>query len=158
MFKKILVCLDGSQLAEAILPYAIEQARCFDSDLVLFRAFSVPPAISLAMPGMPSLPVESKRVEKLLIEDEKEAETYLESLADKLQSEEKLKVSYESVLGAAGPVIIDYCARQEIELVTLVTHGRSGLGRAMLGSVADYVIRHSKIPILLIRPIGNKTQ
>jgi nucleotide-binding universal stress UspA family protein len=154
MFKKILVCLDGSRLAEAILPYASEQARRFDSELVLFRALSERSSISLALPGMPGVPIDNKRVEKLLIEDKKEAETYLESLAERLRAETKLEVSYDQVLGVAGPAIVEYCEDQGVELIAIATHGRSGPGRVVLGSVADYVIRHAGIPILLIRPGG----
>jgi nucleotide-binding universal stress UspA family protein len=156
MFKKILVCLDGSTLAEQILPYATEQARRFDSELVLFRAFSEPSAISLALPGMPGVPIDTGRVEKHLMEDEREAETYLKSLADKLQVETRLMVSYDKMLGSAGPAIVEYCETQEIELIAIATHGRSGLGRAVLGSVADHVIRRSGMPILLVRPTGDK--
>jgi nucleotide-binding universal stress UspA family protein len=152
MFKKILVCLDGSRLAEQILPYAVEQAKRFASEIVLFKAFSEPSTISLAMPGMPGVPIDTGRVERHLIEDEREAETYLKSLADKLQTETGLRVNYDKVLGLAGPAIVEYCRDQEIELIAIATHGRSGFGRALLGSIADYVIRHSGIPILLIRP------
>ncbi len=158
MFKKILVCLDGSDLAEKILPYAIEQAKRFDSELVLFRAFSEPSAISLAIPGMPGVPIETKRTEKHLIEDEQEAEIYLKSLADKVQAEEKIKVNYEKVLGVAGPAIVEYSVKQGIELIAIATHGRSGPGRVVLGSVADYVIRRSGMPILLIRPTIDKVK
>jgi nucleotide-binding universal stress UspA family protein len=154
MFKKILVCLDGSKLAEAILPYAIEQAKCFGSELVLFRAISEPSAIGLAIPGMPGLPLETSGAGKHLLEDESEAEMYLKSFQDKLQSEEKLIVSYEKVLGPAGPSIVEYCGKNQIDLIAIATHGRSGPGRVVLGSVADYVIRRSGMPILLIRPTG----
>ncbi len=153
MFKKILVCLDGSKLAEAILPYAIEQAQRFNSDMVLFRAFSEPATISLALPGMPAVPVDSKRVDKRLIEDENESETYLKSLAIKLHDEAKVTVTYASVLGAAGQAIVEYGREQGIDLIAIATHGRSGPGRVVLGSVADFVIRNSRLPILLIRPV-----
>lgn len=157
MYKKILVCLDGSKLAEQILPYVVEQAKRFAGEIVLFKAFSEPSTISLAMPGMPGVPIDTGRAEKHLIEDEREAETYLKSLADKLQTETGLRVTYDKVLGPAGPAIVEYCRNQEIELIAIATHGRSGFGRALLGSIADYVIRHSGIPILLIRPNAERT-
>ena len=158
MFKKILVCLDGSELAEVILPYALEQAKRFDSELVLFRAFSEPSVISLAMPGMPGLPMETERKEKHLIEDERIVETYLKSLADKLRSENNLMINYDKMQGAAGPSIVEYCGKQEIELIAIATHVRSEPSRVVLGSVADYVIRYSGTPILLIRPTGIKAK
>jgi nucleotide-binding universal stress UspA family protein len=158
MFKKILVCLDGSELAEVILPYALEQAKRFDSELVLFRAFSEPSVISLAMPGMPGVPIETDRMEKHLLEDEMKVETYLNSLADKLQSENNLIVNYDKMRGVAGPAIVEYCGKHEIELIAIATHVRSEPSRVVLGSVADYVIRHSGTPILLIRPTGVKAK
>ncbi len=154
MFKKILVCLDGSNLAEQILPYVIEQARRFRSELVLFRVVSVSSPVSLAIPGMPGLPMETRAGEKHLAEEEKESETYLKSLAEKLQTEKKLKVSYDKVYGAAGPSIVEYSGKSGIELIAIATHGRSGPGRVILGSVADHIIRHASIPILLVRPTG----
>lgn len=156
MYKKIVVCLDGSELAEAILPYALEQARSFNSELVLFMAVSEPSLISLAMPGMPGVPIDTRRMEKQFIEDEREGESYLKSLADKLQEENKLIVNYDTAQGSAGQAIVEYCGKQMIELIAIATHGRSGPGRVVLGSVADYVIRHSSVPILLIRPTGDK--
>ena len=62
---------------------------------------------------------------------------------------------YDNILGAAGPVMIEYCREHKVELIAIATHGRSGLGRAVSGSVADHAIKHSNIPILLIRPAGD---
>ncbi len=152
MFKKILVCLDGSKLAEAALPYAIEEAKRFESELVLFRAYYEPLPTSPAVPGAVGVPVMTKRVAAHLVEDEKEVERYLKSLAGKLQKETKLAVSYDKAMGQAGPAIVEYCGKQGVELIAIASHGRSGLGRVVLGSVADYVTRHSSVPILLVRP------
>jgi nucleotide-binding universal stress UspA family protein len=156
MFKKILVCLDGSEMAESILPYAMQEAEYFDSQLVLFSVISEPALISLAVPGIPSVQVDPGRVAQRILEDEKEAEEYLKNLAAKLQAEKRLRVIYASMRGAAGPSIVEYCVKEEIELISIATHGRSGPGRVVLGSVADYVIRHSSLPILLIRPTKSK--
>ena len=156
MFKKILVCLDGSELAENILPYALEEAEYFESELVLFRVFSEPAVFSLNLPGMPSVQVDAERTERRILEDEKETQDYLKKLADKLLAENRIKVSYDSREGSAGPMIVDYAANQGIELIAIATHGRTGPGRVMLGSVAEYVIRHSGLPMLLIRPKHQK--
>ena len=158
MFNKILVCFDGSELAEKILPYAVEEAVRFDSDLVLFRVISEPYIIGLALPGMPGIPINAPNTEKLEIEEVQEAKEYLKSIADKLQTEKNLRVSYDSVIGTPGPAIIEYCEKQKIELIAMVTHGRSGPGRVILGSIAEYVIRHSTLPILLMRPPKEKTK
>jgi len=158
MFNKILVCLDGSGLAEQIIPFAVEQARKFGSELVLFRTVPETAAISPAIPGMPGLPLETRGSTKQLIEDEEEAETYLKYEAEKIQAEERVPVSYGKTVGSAGRAIVEYCKKNDIELIAIATHGRSGLGRVLLGSVADYVIRHTDIPIMLIRPSGEKAK
>jgi nucleotide-binding universal stress UspA family protein len=152
MYKKILVCLDGSDLAEKVLPYAIEEASHANSELVLFMAISEPYYFSLALPGMPSVPIDTTRTEKLIIREEKEARGYLNSVAEKLRVENKLNISFDTRQGTPGPTIVAYCNEQGIDLIAVATHGRTGPGRVVLGSVADYVIRHSGLPILLIRP------
>jgi nucleotide-binding universal stress UspA family protein len=153
MFKKILVCLDGSELAEKILPYAVQEATHFESELVLFRVFSESGLISLAVPGIPGIQVNPGSVEQRVIEDEKQIEEYLKRLASELQADKSLRITCDSRRGSAGPVIVEYSAANQIELVAIATHGRSGPGRVVLGSVADYVIRHSNLPLLLIRPL-----
>jgi nucleotide-binding universal stress UspA family protein len=156
MFKKILVCLDGSELAEKILPYAVEQAKRFGSELILFKVFSEPTLISLALPGIPGVPIDTAGAQQRLVEDEKVTEEYLKNTMVNLQAEKTLRVSYAFMRGAAGPAIIEYCDQHEIELIAIATHGRSGPGRVVLGSVADYVIHHSRLPILLVRPTMEK--
>jgi nucleotide-binding universal stress UspA family protein len=156
MFKKILVCLDSSELAEKVLPYAQEQAGCFDSELVLFMTVSEPYFMTPGVPGIPGVPIDTLNRENLIFTEKNAAETYLKSVADKILLEKKIKVSFDSSVGTAGPAIIEYSGNHGIELIALATHGRSGLGRVILGSVADYVIRHSDLPILLIHP--NKTK
>ena len=156
MFKKILVCLDGSPLAEKVLPYAIEEAQFHQAQLVLFRVISEPALISLALPGMPAVPVETGGMERQIKEDEKSAEAYLSALAARIQSESKLEVDVESTLGEAGEAIVEFADDNEVDLIAIATHGRSGPGRVVLGSVADYVIRNTRLPVLLIRPLVEK--
>jgi nucleotide-binding universal stress UspA family protein len=156
MFKKILVCLDGSELAEKVLLYAEEQAERFDSELVLFMSVSEPVFITPGVPGIPGVPVDTMNRENLIYTEKNAADIYLRSVADKILSEKKIKVSFESAVGTTGQAIIEYSGNHGIELIALATHGRSGLGRVILGSVADYVIRHSDLPVLLIHP--NKTK
>jgi nucleotide-binding universal stress UspA family protein len=157
MFNKILVCLDGSDLAEQILPYAVEQALRFESKMVLFMAFTEPGLTSVALPGFPGVPVETRGMEKQVQKEEKDAGDYLKTVADKLLSENKIEAECVTVFGVAGQSIVQYASENEVDLIAIATHGRSGLGRAVIGSVADYVIRQSGIPILLIRPGKSKT-
>jgi nucleotide-binding universal stress UspA family protein len=158
MFNKILVCLDGSPLAEKVLPYAIDQAQHYGSEVVLFRVVSEPSLISLALPGMPGVPVETAGMERQIKEEEKQVESYLAALADRIRTENKVNVSYDSSLGEAGDSIVEYADDNQVELIAIATHGRSGPGRVVLGSVADYVIRNTRLPVLLIRPLVEKSK
>ncbi len=152
MFKKILVCLDGSELAEQILPYGIEQASHFDSQIVLCRVFSEPSITTIGIPGFPAMPMETSGLAKQTTKNETEAINYLKTVADRLQKQQGLQVDCTALIGPAGEAIVKYADQNGVELIAIATHGRSGLGRVLIGSVADYVIRQTRIPILLIRP------
>jgi len=151
MFKKILVCLDGSELAEQILPYAVEEALHFQSKLVLFQVVPEPVAFSPGIPGAASVPI---RTDTMLEEAKKalnEARDYLEDIATPLRKK-GIQVEAVSILGGAGEAILSYAEGNNINLITIATHGRSGLRRGVFGSVADYVLRESGLPMLVIRP------
>lgn len=151
MFKKILVCLDGSELAEQILPYAVEEALHFQSKLVLFQVVPEPVAFSPGIPGAASVPI---RTDTMLEEAEdalNEARNYLEKIAKPLRKK-GIQVEAVSILGGAGDAILSYAEGNNINLITIATHGRSGLRRGVFGSVADYVLRESGLPMLVIRP------
>jgi nucleotide-binding universal stress UspA family protein len=147
MFQKILVCLDGSKLAEQILPYAAEQAARFGSSLVMFQVVTL--ASVPAPTGIESVPVAVP--DNLLAEAEAAAKDYLDVLALPLR-EKGLKVQCVTVIGHPAESIVSYAEENRFDLVALATHGRSGLKRLVFGSVADYVIRKSGRPILLIKP------
>jgi nucleotide-binding universal stress UspA family protein len=154
IFGKILVCLDGSDLAELILPYATEQARRFGSELVLLQV--VPSARTVAAAGSgassPTTETDSEETGKV----ESKAKTYLANVAQSLQ-QTGLNVQWLILKGTAGDVIVSCAVSNDIDLIAIATHGRSGLKRTVFGSVADYVLRESGLPILLIKPQEVKT-
>ena len=146
MFEKILVCLDGSDLAEEILPYAAEIARRFQSKLVLLEVTMAPSALVEPMTGY-----YTQTSSSAVLRSEDEASTYLEGIAGQLQ-ERGLDVDFLTLPGSPGPAIVDYADDNEFDLIALGTHGRSGLRRLVLGSVADYVLKESGLPVLAKRP------
>ena len=146
MFDKILVCLDGSELAEQILPYAIEQTKKFESKVILIQAISSPSSV-ISGTG----PVTGPALQDQIKAEDNKATKYLERIASKLQSE-NIAVEYTTVRGAPGHAIVEYAHENEIELIAIATHGHSGIRRAILGSVADYIIRESHLPMLVIKP------
>ena len=147
MFEKILVCLDGSRLAEQILPYAGEQAIHFGSRVVLIHVATGPIDVPVPVPGELGVFV----VPDLLPEQIEKAEAYLEQVAQPLR-EKGLDVECVILSGAPGDTIISYAHENEVKLIAIATHGRSGLGRLAFGSVADFVLRESELPILVMKP------
>jgi nucleotide-binding universal stress UspA family protein len=154
MLQKILVCLDGSSLAEQILPYATEQALHFSSKVVLLQVIAGPRAIPSPVPGEPAFILVPEPEE--LQREQNEARAYLESEAQPLR-EKGLDVECVALPGTPSDAIVGYAAENEVDLIAIATHGRSGLGRLALGSVADFVLRESGLPILLIKPRETET-
>ncbi len=152
MYKKIMVCLDGSELAEQVLPYASELAGRFGSALVLLRVVPEPVLVTPGIPGVAGMPVVTSRMGRQVESEERQAETYLESVAERLLKQHGLHAECVTMLGAAGQTIVEYAAANEVELIAIATHVRTGPGRVLFGSVADYVTRQSRLPVLLIRP------
>lgn len=153
MFKKILVCLDGSNLAEEIIPYVAEEARCIGK-VIMLSVVPLPKIdLPLGVPGAPGAPV---RTEGMLKEFQTEiagAPAYLEKQAKKLRDK---GISVECIVleGLAGELIVKCAIDNQIELIALATHGHSGLRNVLFGSTAEYVLRKAGGPILLITPRG----
>lgn len=152
MYKKIVVCLDGSGFAEQVLPYATELALRCGSAVVLLRVVPDPVIVTPGIPGVVGVPVVTSRMERQVETEERESEEYLSSIAQRIMKEHGIQVEYVTLLGAAGQTIVNYTAENEVELIALTTHGRTGPGRVLFGSVADFVVRQSRQPVLLIRP------
>ena len=127
MFEKILVCLDGSMLAEQILPYATEQAKRFNSKLVLLQSYIVPTMeVAAAAQSVPTVAPQLMEQEEQKFKNE--AMTYLEEVAEQLR-ENGLDATCVVLNGVAGDVIVSYAQNEPVDLIALATHGHSGLGR-----------------------------
>lgn len=151
MFERILVCLDGSKLAEQIMPYAAEEAIRFQGKLVLFQVVQEPITFSPGFPGEAPVPIETDAMIERTKEALKGARAYLGKLAAPLRKR-GIEVETVAVPGRPGEAILDYANTNSIGLIAIATHGRGGLRRAVFGSVADQVLRQSGLPVLVIRP------
>jgi nucleotide-binding universal stress UspA family protein len=143
MYKKIMVPLDGSELAAKALDHAAKLAIHFQAEMVLFQVIPFMPIY-----GSPEL------VTPLIVDEkQKEAvERYLSGQADELRKK-GLKVSTATKTGQQVAVeIIDFAKENHVELIVMCTHGRSGLTRWVLGSIAHKVLTRAETPILLLRP------
>jgi len=141
--ERILVPLDGSPMAEQILPAITPLAQAMGSTLVLFQ---VPIAhVSGWMTGEWYFPIQG-----VLDTAETDAQAYLTTVAGRLK-EEGLDVLTATAMGSVADCIVDYAAGNHIDLVAMCTHGRTGLARWALGSVADRILRAGGTPIFLVR-------
>jgi nucleotide-binding universal stress UspA family protein len=136
--RTILVPLDGSILAESALPEAAELARQRGARLLLVRAAEahVPVAVD---------PTESQ------VRVVQEAETYLASVKARLAATGITDVETSVWYGPPAYAIVEAARLRHADLIVMTTHGRSGLGRLILGSVAESVLRGTTTPILLLR-------
>jgi nucleotide-binding universal stress UspA family protein len=156
VYGMILVPLDGSKVAEAVLPFVQEMARRFDSEVTLIHV--VAPLSKLVAETMPSsleptgaaAAVGLEAASEALKAEREGARSYLEGVAERLKVE-KVKARAEIVEGAAGDTIVEYAGREGVDLIAMCTHGRSGLRRLVYGSVADRVLCRAGTPVLLIR-------
>ncbi len=152
--KHILVPLDGTPLAEHILEPALTFGAAMQSELTLLRVIT--PVYPVTLPADPAIfggvaTDIMDRVEKLHAELKKDATAYLEGIAERFRKD-GLKIETRVVVeDQPGGAILEN-ARAPIDMITIETHGRGGLSRLLLGSVADKVIRGSRLPILVHRP------
>ena len=156
-FKKMLICLDGSRLSEQILPYAAEEAKRFGGKAILLRVLHEPAMYTATVPGTVGVPAWTPGLEEQLSESQEEAKQYLLEKAGMMVEEYGLTVDSVTMHGPPGESIINYARDNEIDLIAIATHGRTGIERAFIGSVADHVLRESGLPVLVIRPREGKS-
>ena len=131
----ILLPLDGSALAEHALGFGAAFARAFDAELRLLHILEEPIAVDL----LPSL----------LIPDRAAAEAYLQRVAKRLPDD--IRTDTMVLRGYAGEALVNAGANEPASMLVMSTHGRGGIGRALLGSIADDVLRHATVPVALVR-------
>lgn len=144
MYKVILVPLDGSVRAEAILPHVTNLARCYQAKVVFVQVVEPEPLIIGPDVVYPMINQEMAE------ERTTAAQTYL---ADKKAEFSQKEIAVETYVGH-GPVveeIIRYADRTKADLIAMASHGRTGLSRVFYGSVAAGVLNRVDRPLLLIR-------
>jgi len=144
--KSVVVPLDGSEVAESILPEVIEIAKKLNIQTVLFRACHVP--YSVFGGGHSQYPL----INELLGGIKAEAREYLEKKTAELKKRGFEKVSYVLQEGIGADEIISFGQRTPDNMIAMCTHGWSGVKRWVLGSVTETVVRHSGDPVLVLRP------
>lgn len=144
MIKSIVAPLDGSELAESVLPTVTEVAKTLNLEVVLCRAYEL--AASAYYGSEDYLP----DYDEMRRQVKAEAESYLAEKANALKTAGLARVSWVALEGSGAEEIVRYTHTHRDALVAMCTHGRSGINRWVLGSVTERVVRHSDDPVLVV--------
>lgn len=142
MFKKILVPLDGSELAAKVLPQVTDLAKSQNAEVILLNVY---PDWGEAA---------SEEVKNLIESEVKKCELFLAQAAKDLETQ-GVKASTACVKGTPAQEIITYADKNGLDLIAMATHGRGEVAW-ILGSVAERVVSHATVPVLLFRVLGMK--
>jgi nucleotide-binding universal stress UspA family protein len=150
MYNKVLVPMDGSQFGQCALDHVRAIGLgCKVPEIVLLRV--VEPISSNEMAALAQ--AKGNAVAQAEKAHKADAEDYISTMAKRL-SEEGMAVKGEVVNGKADEKIIDYAEKNHFDLIIMASHGRSGITRWAMGSVADRVMRNSRVPVLLVPTPG----
>ncbi|MGZ8430263.1 MAG: universal stress protein [Candidatus Deferrimicrobiaceae bacterium] len=143
MYDKILVPLDGSALAERAIRHAEEVARGSRGEILLLQAVNLP------MPVVPEAVLVPDS--KWLAEAKKDATRYLEVIATPLR---EAGIRVRTLVDERPPAdaILHVATREEVDLIVMSTHGRGGLSRLLMGSIAESVFRSTSRTVMLVKP------
>lgn len=142
MYKKVLVTLDGSPLAECVLSHATAVAKgCAIPEVWLLRVVEPMPMGEGVTPEF---------IYTVYGERQKVATEYLEGVAKGLR-DKGMTVNTSVTQGQPADEIVDFVDKNKIDLIVMATHGRSGVGRWVFGSVSDRVLREAEVPVLMVR-------
>jgi nucleotide-binding universal stress UspA family protein len=147
MYKVVLVPLDGSERAEAILPHVETLGRGCGAKVVFLRVTGMPP-----WEGS-----HSRRYVEMLEQNEGEAEEYLEGIAERFREQGIETETVVSVYGVIVDDIMETARREEADLIAMTSHGRTGLAEAFYGSVAASVLHRIDRPLLIVRPAKDES-
>ena len=156
MYKKIMVPLDGSELAECVLPHvksfvtgcqvgAIILTRVIEAAPISYRDAYEKDELDLTKVEEQTKKIEAKR--------KSSAEKYLKEMATRI-GQEGIVLQTEVIVGKVADILVDFAESNDIDLILIATHGRSGVSRWVRGSIADRILRASSVPVLMVRAPG----
>lgn len=145
MFKKILVPLDGSELATKVFPQVVEMAKAFKAEVTLLHVCYFPIWTEIA--EVPTTILEKGRKQEM-----KGCSTFLGQAAKTLKAK-GVTVKTECVEGVPPREIIYYASKKKMNLIAMATHGKGEVAW-VIGSTAEKVVTHSSVPVMLVRVMG----
>lgn len=146
MYRSILAPLDGSTNAEAILPQVLALGQAAQAEFTLLRVVE---SVMIARPMPPNAAV--RELDDQLIDQLRvDAQIYLEQVAERLAAQGLITRIEVVVAPQAAIAIVEQAQQDRSDLIAMATHGRRGLARVLLGSVADNVLHGATTPVLLL--------
>lgn len=145
-YRRIMVPLDGSQRAEAVLPLAMSLAQQHQAELILVHVITRPEMIQ----RMPLTPEDVSLAEQVVAHNQAQAQRYFEQLQSRLMPETQTKIL---VNGHATSALLKFVQQEQIDLVLLSAHGSSGQNQWPYGSVVTSLINHGATPLLILQDL-----
>ena len=153
MYDRLVVPLDGSETAEAVLPYVELLSQRLNAQVQLLQAVN-PPLVS---PYAAETYVAPNVYQQIIDAENAAAADYLNRIAERLRAR-GINPTTQVIFGPATTAIVDATTEADAEIVAMTTHGRTGLARFALGSVAELVVREAQAPVFLVRAFGEQPQ
>lgn len=157
MYSKILLTLDGSEVSQQAIPHAVTLAKQTGAEVILLQVIDSESQMLMRAAGATIEPIAVGQVTSdiahdAVIAEREEAQANLDTVKAAMLAQGVATVSCEIREGYPGDAIVEAANEAKVDVVVIATHGRSGLGRAILGSVADHVVRHAgQASVLLVR-------
>lgn len=139
---KVLIPLDGSAAAEAIIPFAVKIAGPLDMEVVLVQVVQpIPPTVIEGARHVELDDIDARRAE---------ATRYLQARAEELRAK-GVRAACEVAVGRPADEIAEAARKGAVDMVAMTTHGRGGFGKLLFGSVAEELLRQADVPLFLMR-------
>ena len=148
MYQTILVPLDGSQLAECVLPHVQTLVRGSQAKRVIFARVVEP-----FRPPTGDYILAEDQIRKMEAEMRADAEKYLKDIVSRTKYD-GVRVESAVLYGRAADTLAEFATKNPIDIIIIATHGRSGVSRWVWGSIADRILRSSCVPVLMVRAPG----
>ena len=151
MFENVLVCLDGSPASEGILSYIMAEAKSFKKAVLLKVVDTAGVNLPIGVPGISGGQFRTAGQDRRFQKEMEEMPGYLEEKAAPLR-DKGLEAETVVLEGVPSEAIIGYARDNGIGLIAMATHGHTGLRQVVMGSTAEYILKHGGLPVLLVTP------
>jgi nucleotide-binding universal stress UspA family protein len=153
MYNKIMVPLDGSDLAECVMPHVEAITTGCKITKVVFVRVVDPIHLPASVPARGEFGFSEKQRRQMEEQRKQTADAYLKQIVENTRFE-GAALGYEVLEGKVADTLAHWAEKNEMDLIVIASHGRSGVSRWVMGSVADRVLRSSCVPVLMIRAPG----